>query len=71
MSAEPVERSEHPECPTVRQLQDWLEGEDSPEVVVKHLGNCQRCQHTLASLTEDEDLRALAKAKPAGSPIGT
>ena len=67
MSAERLDRASSPECPTTRELQSWLDGVELPEAVVKHLADCQRCQHSLALLTEDEDLRALARAKPTGT----
>ena len=47
-------------CPTAKQLHDWLLGLELPDSVVLHIRGCARCKHSLASLTDDERLQALA-----------
>jgi serine/threonine protein kinase len=47
-------------CPTTLELQRWLEGNDlvDADIVATHLPHCQRCQQSLATLTDDVDLQA-------------
>ncbi len=49
------------DCPSTKQLRDWLDGNvEMPQVVQKHVGICQRCTQSLAALSDDESLQALA-----------
>ncbi len=59
-------------CPTTLELQRWLEGNDlvDADIVATHLPHCQRCQQSLATLTDDVDLQAFAdvyRASPKSS----
>ena len=56
-SAEPVDPVE---CPTTKQLLDWLDGNcELAPAVLNHLEACTQCRTTLNSLSDDESLGVL------------
>lgn len=52
---------DHEECPSTKQLQDWLNGDfELPAVLQQHLKACERCSKVLATLSDDRELQSLA-----------
>ena len=53
---------ESSQCPTTKQLREWLNGEQELAFdVAEHVRTCQRCSQSLAALSDDEGLKSLAQ----------
>jgi serine/threonine protein kinase len=53
-------------CPPTKQFQDWLEGDiELSEEVFIHITSCQKCSVKLAALSDDAQLKSIAKPRHA------